>query len=216
MRTLRLSLAGAVILALLGGLGGVVVAQDEEPAPVTFVTGTVVEQWLHDDPSAPEEPDTGPAPDVRGYTISPDSVGGLFQQSVEWSDPRLPAEHWYTMRYQMIWDFDAEKGAVTTTTNHLLEDEVGGWLGSGRFVQSGGATDEYGFYMLEGQGAYEGLYALLHETSASERMIGVGPYGLAYEGYIFEAEPLSQPWTPVPVPATPGSMLTFSADWPTE
>ena len=47
MRTLRLSLAGTVILAVLGGLGGVVVAQEESAAPaagegVTFETLTQV------------------------------------------------------------------------------------------------------------------------------------------------------------------------------
>ena len=213
MRTLRLSLAGTVTLALLGGLGGAVAAQDEEPAPVNYVTGTVVEQWTHDDPSAPDEPDTGPAPDVRGYTISEDASLGLVEQTVEWSDPRLPATHWFTARYQMIWDFDAEKGAVTTTTNHLLEDEAGSWHGSGRFVTADGAKDEYGLYMLEGEGAYEGLYALLH--GASERMFDYGPYGPnSYEGYIFEADPLSQPGTPVPT--TSEGMLSYSAEWLTE
>ena len=35
MRTLRLSLAGTVILALLGGLGGAALAQDEASEPTT-------------------------------------------------------------------------------------------------------------------------------------------------------------------------------------
>ena len=75
MRTLRLCLVGMVILWLAGGLSVAVAAQDEEPAPVTYVTGTVVEQWTHDDPSAPDEPDTGPAPDVHGYTIAAPQPG---------------------------------------------------------------------------------------------------------------------------------------------
>ena len=41
MRTSWLSLVGSVILVLLGGSSVAVVAQDEEPAPITFVTGTV-------------------------------------------------------------------------------------------------------------------------------------------------------------------------------
>ena len=43
MRTLRLSLAGTVILALLGGLGGAVVAQDEAEEP-TGVRVTVTQE----------------------------------------------------------------------------------------------------------------------------------------------------------------------------
>jgi hypothetical protein len=51
MRTMRLALTGTVILALLGGLGGAVVAQDSEMTPMpddgtTFPTGTfVAAEW---------------------------------------------------------------------------------------------------------------------------------------------------------------------------
>ena len=46
MRTLRLSLVGTVILALLGGVGGAVTAQDPEAATWTHVTGRTVEgEW---------------------------------------------------------------------------------------------------------------------------------------------------------------------------
>ena len=92
-----------------------------------------------------------------------------------------------------------------------MEDEVGSWNGSGRFVKADAGEDQYGFYVLEGEGAYEGLYALLHGTA---EVLAHGPYELTYEGHIFEAEPLSQPGTPVPV--TSEGMLTYSADWPTE
>ena len=41
MRTLRLSLVGAIICALLGGLNGVALAQDDgDGGPVTHFTGT--------------------------------------------------------------------------------------------------------------------------------------------------------------------------------
>jgi len=208
MRATRLPLALAATLGLLAGLTLTVVAQDEEPAPVTFVTGTVVEQWMHDDASAADE--SSPHPDVRGYEVIEDGSLGLIEQSVEWSDPRLPSQHWFTARYQMIYDLDTEKGALTTTSNHLLEDEDGSWRGSGRFVKADAGEHQYGFYMLEGEGAYEGLYALLRGTA---EVLAHGPYELSYEGHIFEAEPLSQPGTPVPV--TSEGMLNYSAElWP--
>ena len=62
MRTLRFTLAGTVILALLGGVGGAVLAQEESPgaspaamAPVLFTGGATcgfgpAEEWLADDP----------------------------------------------------------------------------------------------------------------------------------------------------------------------
>jgi hypothetical protein len=43
MRTLRTTSARMVVLALLSGLPLAAVAQDGEPAPITFVTGTVTE-----------------------------------------------------------------------------------------------------------------------------------------------------------------------------
>ena len=60
MRTLRMSLAGAVILALLGGVGGAVVAQDEAEEP-TGVRVTVTQEcaggslctWTASDPRLP-------------------------------------------------------------------------------------------------------------------------------------------------------------------
>jgi hypothetical protein len=61
MRTLRMSLAGTVMLALLGGLGGVVVAQDEAEEP-TGVRVTVTQEcadrsiciWTPSDPRLPD------------------------------------------------------------------------------------------------------------------------------------------------------------------
>ena len=61
MRTLRVSLVGTVILMLLGGLGGAVVAQDEVEEP-TAVRVTVTQEcagrstciWTHGDPRLPD------------------------------------------------------------------------------------------------------------------------------------------------------------------
>ena len=48
MRTLPLSLAGTVILLLLGGLGGAVIGQTDPAtsADAAYVTGNLV--WIHD------------------------------------------------------------------------------------------------------------------------------------------------------------------------
>ena len=77
MRTLRLSLVGTVMLALLGGLGGAVMALDEEEMPVTAtrVTGTQIDSvW---DESEMEE------------TSDEHGVGGLrglrIRETWEWS-----------------------------------------------------------------------------------------------------------------------------------
>ena len=61
MRTLRLSVLGTVILALLGGLGGVVAAQDEaaDPMAPAVVTGT---RWALGIVATPDIPGAADAP----------------------------------------------------------------------------------------------------------------------------------------------------------
>ena len=49
--------------------------------------------------------------------------------------------------------------------------------------------------VLDGEDAYEGLYALLHGVTPAD---AEGPWDLAYEGYIFEAELTPFPDEPVP------------------
>jgi hypothetical protein len=206
MRTLRMSLAGSVILGLLASLSLVVVAQEGEPAPVTFVTGTVVEQFLHDE-LWEDDPEQFFASTVRGYDIERDLGGGLIEQQVDWSDPRLPAKHWLTGNYHWIGEAnEGPDGAITTAISHLLEGPEGRWVGTGRFVED--ADEQFGFYVLTGEGAYGGLYALLRGAPGMDQH---GPYDLAYEGYIFEGDLLPFPDAPVPVTTEGMQVFPFPA-----
>ena len=97
MRTLRLSLAGSVVLALIARLAASAAAQ-EHPAPVRFVTGTVVEVYS---PDAREGESDLASTDLRGYEVMTQSA--MLRQVVEWSDPRLPTDLWLTLDYTLIW-----------------------------------------------------------------------------------------------------------------
>ena len=201
MRTLRLSLVGTVMLALVGGLGGAVVAQDEEPTPVTFVTGTVAEAYTLDEGDTDADSDLA-SYDLRGYEVMTQTAP--IRQVVEWSDPRLPTDLWLTLGYTLIStgedDFD---GAINVAWQSLLEDELGRWRGTGRSVQ--GPDEKYSLYALTGEGAYEGLSALLRGTTPDDMEAGLlhahAPWDMAYEGYIFEAELTPFPDVPVPLMA---------------
>jgi hypothetical protein len=61
MQTLRLSLAGTAILVLLCGMGGAVVAQEEETEPDEFPTGPARFEWLNGfpDPVVATDPRMG-------------------------------------------------------------------------------------------------------------------------------------------------------------
>ena len=169
-------------------------AQEDEPAPVAFVTGTVVEQFDHPGASDLKE---GPPDSVGGWLVSPESYG-LIEQVIEWSDPRLPARHWMnldlTFALKPSEEPVAPEGALTVTTSNLLEGPGGSWRGTGRAIEDG--EDRYSLHEFTGDGAYEGLWAVLRATPG---MAAPGPWDHSYEGYVFEAEPMAFPEPPEPV-----------------
>jgi len=199
MRTLRISLVGMVILGLVASLSVAASAQEDEPAPVTFVTGTVVEQFDHPGPSDLEE---GPPDSVRGWWVSAESYG-LIEQVIEWSDPRLPSRHWMNLDLTFVMKESPElEGALAVTTSNLLEGPEGSWRGTGRAIED--LDDRYSLYEFTGEGVYEGLWAVLRVTPGMDTS---GPWDHSYEGYIFEADPMVLPAPPESV-ATAG-MQTF-------
>lgn len=153
MRTLRLSLMGAVILALLAGLAGAVLARTDGS---TRVTGSVVWSGMGD-PTGFEFTEEG--------VIGEDWVGhgrGLkWLAGFEWSDPRLPSQA------KMVANFDAygseedgDVGVRAVINMWLLEDADGYWTGP----ETSWCDDQdhcRGVLTLTGYGAHEGLYAVL-------------------------------------------------------
>jgi len=204
MRVVRSSLAVAGGLVLCFGLAAAATAQ-EEPAPVTLVTGTVAEVYGYD-----VDAEDGPSLDtydIRGYEVMT-QAGAPIREVVEWSDPRLPADLWLSLGYTLIGQREDQMesaGVMNTAWQILLEDDEGRWHGTGRSVQA--ADEKYSLYELTGEGAYEGLSALLRGTAPTDKEAGLmhayGPWDMAYEGYIFEAE--LTPFFSAPVPLTTGA-----------
>jgi len=182
MPALRLSLAATIILALLGGLSGVVTAQDPDAATWTHVTGGTVEgEWAVDATPARWEDSVEFRP-TRSQTFT-----------VEWSDPRLPE----TMHVQQ--DVVLHHGDMTSYADFMfvfadslrLEDADGAWEGSGRGVS--GPDGTLMLYELTGEGAYDGLSALF------ERAFDPDTMAVDFDGFIFESD---LPWVP-PLGAPP-------------
>jgi hypothetical protein len=159
-------LTGTVILALLGGLSVAVVAQDGEPTPIAFVTGTVTEVYPYE---FTEEDDGGlSTDDIRGYEVMT-QTSGPTRQVVEWSDPRLPTDLWLSFGYTRIGqgeDQPESVRAMNLASQSLLEDEQGRWRGTGRTVMD--ADEKYSLYALTGEGAYEGFSALLRGVAPDD------------------------------------------------
>lgn len=170
MRMLRSSLVGMAILALLGGLGGAAMAQEEADSPlVTHVTGTIIDT-AYDDSTA--EITYAPG-DVHHAT------GATYSETNEWSDPRLPAEKRLVLDLTTYPD-DGGRFMVTRTSIRL-DGADGAWVGTGVGLGYPDGTSE-GQDVLVGEGAYEGLTAVLHCGT-----------DLGCDGYIFEGPMPTQP-----------------------
>jgi hypothetical protein len=176
MRTMRLSLVGTVILALLYGLGAaplVVMAQVDE-LTATWVTGTSSPGEM----LPPESMIEGPPNLVRGMGLT---------STVDWSDPRLPAAMTTMVN---IDEHPLEFGnAATWAQAHRLDGPDGAWVGVGY-----GAVfpeGEVGLILLTGEGAYEGLGAVL-------KVIPPDDGEVIYEGYLYDTG-----LPPLPAPIEP-------------
>lgn len=174
-----------IVLALLIGSASAATAQmNTEEIPAAFVTGTVVD---------------GDATADDGTVV--------YAQIVEWSDPRHPPElkaeaTWYVYgdattvleRHEGgLGEEEAFAGldlVMVADMNVLLDGADGNWLGTGRGVEAG--DDRYSYYVLEGDGVYAGLHALLRCPPGHDAN---GPWDELYEGWIIES-----PLPPLPEP----------------
>ena len=171
----------AVVIAvtlLLGTTGPVAAQMNREPVPAVFVTGTVV-----------------------GDTAGIEDEGrASWEQTVEWSDPRLPS----TLEAEGAWylygdvppELEGEEVGVeaiadyfvsVAEVNVLLDGSEGDWHGTARAIKQGYGPDperHYSYYVLEGDGAYEDMHALLRGAPDHDPD---GPWDEQYEGWIIES-----------------------------
>ena len=170
MRTLRLSLVGTVILMLLGGLGGVVVAQMDEDADAVYVT------------QVSTEPGEGRASSVAETETLYSSRDGLITSTDEWSDPR--ASGTWTNSFNVDVDPDTGQGVMWTWVRG--ENDDGTWEGPLSGIEY--ETPEGDFYTMDGwligDGAYAG-YTLYVQVDGFQ---GGGPVRTLH-GVIFKGQP---------------------------
>ena len=143
MPTLRLSIAGTLILALLGGPGGAVLAQEDAGGPVTVVTGT--EECHMTTPGVTTMGEDG----VERYR------GHISMCEPDTSDPRMNGP------YEMVWETDCypDGRCVMWGTTKTVGDGPDGWQGRMMgWVEEDGSTSAVGYF--DGYGANEGLTAV--------------------------------------------------------
>ena len=157
MRTLRVSLIGTVVMALLGGTGAMVAAQEGDGEPPT-PNGVVI--------SATE------SAHAQGFQVreSPDQAYFAYSEDTrsdytyEATDPRLSGQATYIGKWRYYPSpVDANVEAVALT----VVNEDGTWAGTGRGI----ASPDFGdilWLVLTGDGAYEGLTAYLTQDYVHE------------------------------------------------
>jgi len=182
MRTLRLTIAGTVVLSLLGGLGAAAaVAQSEgaageEPRQATRVSGTQTFAEYVDEPTITTVGEVEQTCDWRAEYV------------MEMSDPRVSGA--FTVLGYFVEpsgtgprDADAGQGSVQ------LVNETGTWSGtwSSAYHPTSG---EHTYVWLEGEGAYEGLTFWSNHCSRQVH----SPQEQPIDGVIFEgiAPPMPQ------------------------
>ena len=160
MRTLRLSLVGTVILALLGGAGGLVAAQEAG----VYVTCNAV------------------CSEAPGRTLQELDAVELwhFDGECTWtcSDPRLSGpEIWNTQQFCLKED----GGHVCMGwATHESTGPDGTWVGTSGWVSDPSRTriPQWGF--AEGTGAYEGWTYWFHNPDLMDP--SGEEYGILYQG----------------------------------
>jgi hypothetical protein len=164
MRTLRASLVGTVILALLGGLGQVALAWSDGGNSGGF-TLEIIEP-IDDEPRAETL--------GRDRDLAEDFGGDRVDRVVA-SDPRLSGIWTYIRNLRHTTrGTPAEFGVSVQSVR--VENEGGTWLGRREGFRVAGEPFEYGtdWTVLEGQDGYEGLTAIVVPGEDREEYDGVG------------------------------------------
>ena len=180
MRDLRLALVGTVTLALLCGLSGAGVAQDENEsaATATYFTGT--QTWTD---MVGEEPTMEEVRGVQRFE------GGGYTFEVEASDPRVSGVLTISDGLYDKYGSEVPANNLEGTTfadvrggySVTLANDEGGWSGiTGHSVYAQGMGWRTSMW-LKGEGAYQGLTLFVH----SQRDLYSDPF-TPLEGLIFE------------------------------
>lgn len=144
MRTMRLSLAGTIILALLGG-ASIAVAQEVEDAEAV-TTPVVVSGTLE--------------------CLGEASVQGVVVNLHQWeaSDPRLDGEATYVGRWLIYGEPEEDRGesGAQDAALYAIVNDGGKWLCESSRLPDPMVPSEQHTLIFSGEGDYEGMTAYLH------------------------------------------------------
>lgn len=123
---------------------------------------------------------------------------GAWLQTVTMSDPRLEGTIYNTYETDSYAMPGAETGPQVGALTHRIENAEGAWESRAIFAsdREGSPIGHEGFgapaEVLIGEGAYEGLIAIMEVTAE----LDVAPCGVEVRGIIFDGAPVPEPYKP--------------------
>ena len=184
MRTLRLSLAGTVIVMVVGGLSTTVVAQDDAETVPMLSHGVAVFDATMPYPRHFQMPTMEGVPE-EGKVRTRDE--GFEVRVEDISDPRL-AGTWRTILNKDVY---RDSLSEVVTVARRIDNAEGSWLGhfAGYLDPDGGRRHQQG--ILTGTGAYEGLTAIVRMEDTGTLSWDV--HGVVFPGALPEAPEYPEP-----------------------
>ena len=151
LRTLRVILAGMIVLVFLSGLGGATVGQTEAEDDVPV--GVVIEV------AEAGKVERGQYSKKSGLDYGT-LLDRIYVEEWEANDPRLSGD---ATNRVMRHEYD-DLGLFLESSELILVNDGGTWVGNSRGIAPTGRVGEYGHIFtttLHGEGAYDGLTAFL-------------------------------------------------------
>ena len=189
MRAVRSIVITAITVGLLAGAAVAVSAQDEEvaaPAPPVEFSGRIT----CGPPVAPNRAGTETTAEVgEGVTLTR-YRDGAWRQTGTVSDPRLEGSWFHTWESDSYLDPGAETGPSVAVATWRIENDEGAWSGGMIGVDLADGTRLEGPTVMVGEGAYEGLTAIVGVQDVE------GACAADIRGMIFEGVPAIEPYSP--------------------
>ncbi|MEX1334030.1 MAG: hypothetical protein AB1Z66_01885 [Candidatus Limnocylindrales bacterium] len=103
--------------------------------------------------------------------------GVQFRRTFEWSDPRLPSL--LLSNVNSNWHVTDEGEVSEFAQTHRLVGEEGDWVGTEYGFQEEGLGSSLGLHVYRGEGAYEGLSAMIARGDVVDEAAILGPNAAA-------------------------------------
>ena len=165
MPSMRLAKTAAALMVLAAGFGSPLLAQSEQPLDpmgANYWTGT----WTYIEDSF-----TPPGSETLSEGVG-ESLGSKTSGEVAADDPRIAGTRRGVFSSRAATSVESAEGALSITNGTVRIDNAdGAWVGTS--TGFGGYPGQEGWFVMEGEGAYEGLTTVFRWHAADSSLEGI-------------------------------------------